>query len=259
MEIDQLNVIDCHTHIGRLPGVVGDNYTAEDLMTIVQREGVKTMLASSATATMVSQALGVTETIDMAARFGEHLKGVLWLNPNDPDWAEDVPRAVAQGFLGVKIHPVLDHYAVDRSALDDIFGCAQDHGWPILTHTGNDGSSSSALCYEELIKAFPDVQLIMAHLRLEAIPLAKRYDNVYLDTTHARPRIVEMAEPIVGSERILFGTDAPAGFDVGHAMPRKRPPRCYAEIIGDLLALDIPDASMERILSTNTQRLFGLN
>jgi len=259
VDIKQLNVIDCHTHIGRLPGVVGDNFTAEDLMYIVRHEGVETMLASSATATMVSQTLGTTETIDMAMRFSANLKGMLWLNPNDPDWAADVPRAVAQGFVGIKIHPVLDHYNVDQAALDDIFGCAQEHHWPILTHTGNDGSASSALCYEGLVQAYPDVPLIMAHMRLESIPLARRYDNIYLDTTHGSPRIVELAEPIVGPDKILFGTDAPAGFDIGHPMPRKRPRRSYAEIIGDLLARDIPDAAMEKILGANTRVLFGLD
>ena len=87
---DGLPFIDCHTHIGRLPGIVGDLYTAEDLGYIARNEGAAMMLASSATATMVSQAAATAETVDMVRRFGKTLRGVLWLNPNDPSWAADV-------------------------------------------------------------------------------------------------------------------------------------------------------------------------
>lgn len=256
--MDRFPIIDCHTHIGLLPGELGDLYTAPDLDYILRNEGIGIMLASSATATMVGQAQAAAETIEMVTRFGERLKGILWLNPSDPNWADDVPRAVDHGFLGIKIHPVLDHYAVTRAALDDIFACAQNKGWPILTHTGPDGSATSALCYEPLIQAYPDVSLILAHLRLEAIPLAVRYDNVYVDTTHVDPRIVALAEPIMGAERILFGTDAPAGFDVGHPVVRARPRRSYAHIVAGLLAQAISDESMERILRENARQVFGI-
>jgi predicted TIM-barrel fold metal-dependent hydrolase len=251
-------IIDCHTHIGRLPGVVHDLYGAEDLHYIGANEGVTAMLASSASASLVSQATGTTETIEMVRCYGETLKGVLWLNPHDPAWAQDVPRAVAHGFVGIKIHPVLDHYAVTRPALDDIFLCAQEQGWPIITHTGPDASPTSAFCYEPLVQAYPRVCLVLAHLRLEAIPLARRYDNVYVDTTHVDSKLIELALPILGSNKILFGTDAPAGFDVGHALARERPRRSYAGIIGDLRTKEIPDASLERILYENARELFDV-
>jgi uncharacterized protein len=259
MKTDGLLFIDCHAHIGSLPGVVNDRYGAEDLDYIADHQGAAAMLVSSATATMVSQSVGTAETIEMVRQFGDRLKGMLWLNPHDPNWSDDVPRAVAHGFLGIKIHPVLDHYAVERAALDDIFDCAQEKGWPVLTHTGPDGSSTSAFRYEQLIRAYPQVRLILAHLRLEAIPLARRYENVYVDTTHVEPALVEMALPIVGPDKILFGTDAPAGFDVGHTVVRDRPRRSYGGIIGDLRAREIPDASLEKVLYHNAYELFGLS
>ena len=60
-----LPIIDCHTHIGRLPGVVGDLYTPEDLCYICAHEGVRFMLVSSASATTVGQWIATQETIDM--------------------------------------------------------------------------------------------------------------------------------------------------------------------------------------------------
>ena len=49
-----LPLIDVHTHIGHLPGAVGDVYTAEDLCYICDHEGARFMLVSSASATTVT-------------------------------------------------------------------------------------------------------------------------------------------------------------------------------------------------------------
>jgi hypothetical protein len=44
-------LIGIHTHIGPLPGAIGDVYRAEDLMYVVEHEGARFALASSASAT----------------------------------------------------------------------------------------------------------------------------------------------------------------------------------------------------------------
>ena len=263
MRID-MPLIDCHTHIGHLPGVVGEVYTAEDLCYICEREGVTFMLVSSASATTIGQHYGTAEAIAMVEAHGERLGGVLWINPHDPSWPEDVDRAVQQGFYGIKIHPVLDHYAVERAALDDVFACARARRWPILTHTDLDGTPMSASCYEPLIRAYPDVVLILAHLRLGAIPLAKRYDNVYLDTTYVDPLMVEVGVDALGPGKILFGSDAAEGFDVGHAPGRERPRRSYAGLIESLRARGISaselhsETALAQILYQNARTLFHI-
>ena len=257
MGID-LPLIDCHTHIGRLPGVVGEVFTAKDLVYICEHEGARFMLVSSATATTVGQRLATDEAIAMVREHGDRLGGMLWVNPHDPDWAADVGRAVENRFYGCKIHPVLDHYAVTRAALDDVFACAQEHGWPILTHTDVEGTSMSAICYEPLIRAYPDVILILAHLRLGAIPLAKRYDNVYLDTTYMDPITVEVGVDALGPAKILFGSDAAEGFEVGRPPGRVRPRRSYAGIIEGLRERGISDTALEQMLYQNARTLFDI-
>jgi predicted TIM-barrel fold metal-dependent hydrolase len=251
-------LIDCHTHIGRLPGVVGDMYGPEDLAYLCEHEGVRFMLVSSATATTVGQRQATDEVIEMVEQHGDRLGGMLWINPHDPDWRADVERAAARGFYGVKIHPVLDHYAVTEAALDEVFAVAQAHRWPILTHTDVDGTPMGAACYEPLIQAYPDVALILAHLRLGAIPLAKRYENVYLDTTYVNPINVEVGVDALGPSKILFGSDAAEGFDVGRAPGRVRPRRSYAGLVDGLRERGIPDAALEQILYENALALFGI-
>ena len=257
MRIDR-PLIDCHTHIGHLPGVVGEVFTAEDLCYICEQEGAERMLVSSASATTIGQSYATAETVAMVERHGVRLGGMLWINPHDPAWAEDVDVAARHGFCGLKIHPVLDHYAVDRAALDDVFACAHEHRWPILTHTDVDGTPMSASRYEPLIRAYPDVVLILAHLRLEAIPLAKRYDSVYLDTTYVDPLMVEVGVDALGPAKILFGSDAAEGFDVGRVPGRERPRRSYAILVAGLRERGLSDAALDKILYENARDLFGI-
>ena len=257
MRID-LPLIDVHTHIGHLPGVVGEVFTPEDLCYIADHEGAHFMLASSASANAIGQRYGTLETVEMVKRHGSQLGGMLWINPHDPAWAEDVPLAVANKFFGIKIHPVLDHYAVDRLALEGVFTTAQEHGWPILTHTDVDGTPMSAACYEPLIQSYPGVTLILAHLRWGAIPLAKRYTNVYLDTTYMDPITVEIGVDALGPGKIVFGSDAAEGFDVGRVPGKVRPRRSYADLIAGLRLRGIVNSALEKILYRNAQAIFNL-
>ncbi len=294
MSLD-IPLIDIHTHIGRLPGVVGEVFTADDLRHIAECEGARFMLASSATATTVSQAAGTREVIAMVQQHGDRLGAMLWINPHDPDWRADVALAALagstgsppatrpepaeglvrgstgsppascpepvegrRGVFGIKIHPLLDHYAVELRALDEVFAVARAHRWPILTHADHDGTPMGAAAYEPLIRAYPDVILILAHLRLEAIPLAKRYDNVFVDTTYVDPVRVELGVDALGPDKILFGSDACEGFDVGHPVGRPRPLRSYASLIAGLRERGISDAALEKILYRNASQMFGI-
>ncbi|MHB9032258.1 MAG: amidohydrolase family protein [Anaerolineae bacterium] len=253
---EQLPIIDIHTHIGRLPGVVGEVFTPDDLIYIQEHEGICIMLASSASTTTVSQAFGNAELRSMLDQHGKQLKGMLWINPHDPDWLELLDQLDLTDIVGVKIHPVLDHYAVTREALDKVFTVARQHDWPVLTHTDIDNSPMSALNYEPLIKAFPEVILILAHLRLEAIPLARRYANVFLDTTYVDPAMVEVGLAALGADKILFGSDAAEGFEVGRAVTRERPRRSYAMLVNGLRERGIMENDLEKILSLNARSLF---
>jgi predicted TIM-barrel fold metal-dependent hydrolase len=253
-----LPLIDIHTHIGHLPGVVGEVFTAEDLLYICEHEGARRMLVSSASATTISQRFATGEAVSMVERYGDRLGGMLWINPHDPAWGDDVDRAARHHFFGIKIHPVLDHYAVDLQSLDEVFACASQHHWPVLTHTDVDGSPMGAACYEPLVRAYPEVVLVLAHLRPGAIPLARRYENVFLDTTYIDPWMVEVGVEALGPGKILFGSDAAEGFDVGRKPGRNRPPRSYAGLVQGLREQGISEAALGKILYDNARAVFHI-
>ena len=256
--MSDLRIIDIHTHIGQLPGAVGDVFTSEDLIYICEHENVHFMLASSASATTINQHIATKEIVNMVRDYGNKLGGMLWVNPHDPTWMEDVPFAKEYHFYGIKIHPVLDHYAVTEDALDSVFSCAQVHKWPILTHTDVDGTPMAAECYEPLIKKYRDVVLILAHLRWGAIPLAKRYDNVFLDTTYMNAVTVEIGIDALSADKILFGSDAAEGFDVGRIPGRERPRRSYQGLIESYLERGISHKALEKVCFVNAQQIFNI-
>ena len=87
-----LPLIDCHTHIGRLPGVVGEVFVPEDLVYICEHEGARFMLVSSASATTVSQRLATDEAIT-----GRDQSIAVWPLVFHPDPARRDPlRAIAR-------------------------------------------------------------------------------------------------------------------------------------------------------------------
>ena len=116
----------------------------------------------------------------------------------------------------------------------------------------------AAACYEPLIRAYPDVPLILAHLRPGAIPLARRYENVYLDTTYVDAWMVEVGLAALGAGKLLFGSDACEGFDVGRTPGRVRPPRSYASILAGYRARGIDEAALEQLCYSNARGLFNV-
>jgi predicted TIM-barrel fold metal-dependent hydrolase len=106
---------------------------------------------------------------------------------------------------------------------------------------------------------FPDLKIIMSHAGypwvLEAVLLAWKYPNVYLELAAHRPRYMAMPgtgwEPLLRfgpttiREKVLFGT---GWFLLG------RPP---AQLVDEFRALPVPDDVMELWLGENARSLFG--
>ncbi len=70
--------------------------------------------------------------------------------------------------------------------------------------------------------------------------------------------MVEVGVDALGADKILFGSDAAEGFDVGKPTPRPRPPRSYASLLAGLRARGIAEAALEKILYLNARAVFQL-
>src|SRR6185503_9616178 len=72
---------------------------------------------------------------------------------------------------------------------------------------------SRAPAYEPLIRDFPRVRFVLAHMNFfhpeEAIDLAARHENVLLDTSWQPAGVIRRAFRRLGETRLLFGSDWP--------------------------------------------------
>ena len=159
-----------------------------------------------------------------ASKTVQETSGLLqWMivHPNQPQTFDQAEELLdSPHCLGIKIHPEEHQYEI-RQHGDRIFRLAARHNAVILAHGGDPNSWPKD--FTPLANEYPNVRLILAHLgnggsasgdpalQVRAIQECK-HDNVYVDTSSARsilPGLIEWAVGELGSERILFGTDAP--------------------------------------------------
>ena len=147
----------------------------------------------------------------------KRLVGLGSVNPWYGDEAVDeVYRCFTKlGFAGLKLHPWFTGFLVNSPTMDPICKIAGEFGKPIFLHTGTP-PGSSPLQVGNLAERFPDVVFVMAHLGLpdlwwEAIAAARRHPNLYVETAGAHSLSISKAVEILGSNRVMFGSDAPFG------------------------------------------------
>src|SRR5262249_36616935 len=102
---------------------------------------------------------------------------------------------------------------------------------------------------EEIARSFPDVPVLIAHMGtvwnvVEAILVAKRNDNLFLETSSTQLLEVKMAYRDVGAEKLVMGTDWPAS---SFELERRK------------IALAIPNASdRELVEGENLRKLLRM-
>ena len=194
------------------------------------------------------------------------------IHPDAPDWYEELGRAKALGFKGVKIHPVYQDVAIDDPRFVRILARCGELGLMVVMHGGEDigfpgvEKCSPAMLRRALDQAGP-VTLVAAHMggwrNWQEVPEHLLDTTVYLDTAYtlgtivprddhyapeelpmlADERFCELVR-IFGSERVLFGTDSPWD-DAAKCVQRIR-------------ALPLTAAEQENIFCGNARRLLSL-
>lgn len=250
-------LIDCHAHVGQLPGVVGRAISGDDLHYALTREGAAYALASSASVTTVGMQYGNAEAVREVARHPDTIGGMIWINPHDPAWEDDATSTLEHGFYGIKLHPVLDHYRVTTDALNGVFAFAARHRLPILTHAAEGGAHP--LNYVDLLERYLDVKVVFAHFGpgVEGIMMAKKYSNAYLDTTLVPASAIYIAVDSAGSEKVLFGTDSPLGYKTSDG-PDPLDHRTFRQATDEIRALELPDNDLDNLFYRNAVRVFNI-
>jgi uncharacterized protein len=179
--------------------------------------------------------------------------------PGTPAVGEQIARWKAAGCRGIKMHPTMHGRAPADSFYRDVAAAAAELDLPIVAHTGEldvgdqpeHAGYSRAGAYEPLLRDFPRARFVLAHMNLfrpdEAIEVAIRNENAFVDTSWQPAGVIARAVRRLGEHRILFASDWP--FLGAHLASG-------VELVAD--ALDRRPAALERVLRRNAEELLKL-
>jgi predicted TIM-barrel fold metal-dependent hydrolase len=195
--------------------------------------------------------------------YPDRLLGFACLNPELPEALEEGERCLKSGMKGLGeiglYTPLAEGSLVDR--LSPLVEMATRWKVPILIHTsepaGHQYPGKGHLPLNELyelIKLFPSTIFILAHwggglwwYQLMKREVREVLTNTYFDTAASpflyRPEIYEHALKIIGTEKILFGSDYPL-------LPLGR-------YLKELSQVGLTVEQQTAILGGNSQRLLG--
>ncbi len=183
----------------------------------------------------------------------ERLIPFVSLHPFSLNKRKKLEKFIKDGACGIKGHPPMQMVKPSNSLSLQICQLAREYKLPILYHTGHSPLSPEFQRkyvymndFEIAIRRFPDVTIIMGHSSIdkfrEAAYLGKKYENVYLELSGQPPQAIKEIINIMGSEKLLFGTDWPF-------YPIAFP------LVKVLMATEDNPVTRERILKTNAERL----
>jgi predicted TIM-barrel fold metal-dependent hydrolase len=227
----EYRIIDVHAHIGSYKGY---DLSTPTLLNNIERYGIQLALISNIDgADLPGTTLNLDEvkanqaTAAHVRQYPDKLRGLVWTRPEDgaPDKVEPFLRdSIATGasqrvFVGMKFHPDMNHFPADDPRLDGYLRLCEKYQIPAVFHCGSDDASNSApQKIYAAARRHPTVPIILYHMGFlgphgSAIAtakeaLAKNDAKLYLETSQADPAEVVRAIKELGSERVLFGTDA---------------------------------------------------
>jgi uncharacterized protein len=244
-------IIDAHMHICRVSRFFTKGEKAEDILIKMDALGIRMGLISTLWDTG-HYFRGNSEIINIVERYPDRFAGLMAFNPNYPeDFEKELELCLDSGcFKGVKLLPALHKYPIDGDFNKNIYGIAQDMDLPVLIHTWG---TDDVLIFDLLAEEFPRTRFIMAHsggelqASLEAIKLAKKHDNLYLDVTCSwmYAGLIETMVCEADPKQIIFGSDA-----VWNSTEAA---------LGRIILADIGEEEKRDIIGRNAKRIFKLD
>lgn len=151
-------------------------------------------------------------TADLIAKYPNQLKGLIIIDPNEGDPAENVVHAVKElGFSAVYASGLHLNMEADDPRLFPVYDKAQELRIPVVIYTSMNFNTEirwdigHPRYIDAVARAFPDLKIIATcggwPWVNEMIALARRHQNLYIDTCSHRPK--HLATPGSGWEMLL--------------------------------------------------------
>ncbi len=172
------------------------------------------------------------------------------------DARRDMDHIVRLGIRMIKIHPphqllYPNDYLNGMKPLEAIYKVAEEHGIPVMVHTGTSifpgarNKYGDPIYVDDVAVDFPKLKILLAHggrpLWMDtAFFLVRRHANVFLDISGIPPKTLLTYFPRLQqiADKTLFGTDWP-----GPGVPEIR------QNLEDFRALPLKEETKQQILS----------
>jgi len=205
-----MRVFDAHVHLGEsgpwLP-YMDPSISTSDLMNLFDRHDVERAIVFPNPHSGDKYPEMNDYIADSVSKYPDRLVGFGRVDPRRKDAAKELNRMKTSLKLrGLKLHPFVECFRPDHPFFDSFFERVNQLDLPILFHTG-DGFSSPSLI-SRIASKFPEVHLILGHLKEASLSMLERFDNVYVETSGTTSKLIEMAINIA-EDRVLFGSDVP--------------------------------------------------
>ncbi len=206
-----MKIIDTHMHLGECR-IFGLNITEELLLEYLDKYGITVAIVQP-----FPGAPNVAEVhnriYEISIKTNRRVLGMANINPHlEKEFiAKELTRVFESlNFVAIKLHTAGHAIAPTNPSASILFEYAAKYRAPIMIHTGP-GPFSDPIAVAPRAEEFPDVKIILAHAGFgiyasAALWLAKKYDNIYLETSwsHVYDLAVFVKEV---PNKVLFGTD----------------------------------------------------
>ncbi|MBI5301269.1 MAG: amidohydrolase [Chloroflexi bacterium] len=209
--------------------------------------------------------------MDIARQYPDRVSVLATVQPNaGADAIRELHRCVEGGVVGVgELNADGQGFRLDDPGLMNLARELSDLGLPLMLHTNEPvghvypgkGKLAPAEIYA-FVKAFPDLRIVLAHwgggfpfyeLMREVRKIAR---NVFYDSA-ASPLLYDIGifravTNIVGSDKILFGSDFPLLL-----YPKRQREPSMDLFLNDIRAAGLSDDDLRNILGENAMRVVG--
>jgi len=239
--------------------------TSEDLIESMDRDGIDVSVIANYGWSTCQLCVETNDYIlESIGRFPKRLIGFGALpSPLNDAAIAEVERCARGGMKGIgelrpDIH--LPEFG-QKDSMEPFVKTLREHGLILMTHSSEPvghiypgkGSVTPEKLYPFILN-FPDIPIVCAHwgggLPFYALmpEVKEALKNVYFDTAASpflyKPQIYSQVSQLVGTDRILFGSDYPL-------MPASR-------LLGEMDSVNLDDNDKDSILAGNARRLLGI-
>lgn len=232
-------IIDSHCHCGSAVSTISNDNSPEKFKGTLERVGIdKACLCTRGAGVIGDPFLGNNLTAKYVKAASNMFLGYVTIPANYYNYVQEIERGEKIGLtLGVKMHTYRQKHDINEHRFHDMLEYLNSKNMILLHHYFGPPDR-----LEPILKRYKNITFLEGHCVFEYAELAKKYDNMYINTCaeigfdNIR-RIVELS----GEDKIIYGSDMTA-LDTTFSL-------------GAVAYAKIPDESKRKIFGTNMQRL----